>query len=182
MPDGRDVALRLGIALGAQRFFHDVNYENRLVDSASEIYQFHDDRVRPAYYIHGTHSSTSSSSADTYISAGTMTTTSTAASDDDDDDDGDELQHIPPSSVGAIGTPSTHIERDESDLLPNGVFTELTYCYVPTCIDKNPCYSYSCPKREVCRTSLVLLQHVHVELTQVLATPQTTGAGAERTQ
>lgn len=29
----------------------------------------------------------------------------------------------------------------------NGVFTELTYCYSPTCWDNRPCYSPTCPKR-----------------------------------
>lgn len=42
-PQRRDIALRLGRALGAQRFFHDVNYESRLVDTFTEIYQFYDD-------------------------------------------------------------------------------------------------------------------------------------------
>ncbi|KAI9015687.1 hypothetical protein CLU79DRAFT_707318 [Phycomyces nitens] len=38
----RRLALGIGRALGAQRFFHDVNYESRLVDSTAEIYQFDD--------------------------------------------------------------------------------------------------------------------------------------------
>ena len=40
-------------------------------------------------------------------------------------------------------------ERDE---LPTGVITSLTRCYTVDCVDnKGPCYSYSCPKRNVRR-------------------------------
>ncbi|ESK83843.1 signal transducer [Moniliophthora roreri MCA 2997] len=31
--------------------------------------------------------------------------------------------------------------------LPTGVVTMLTGCYVPTCVDEEPCYAFSCPKR-----------------------------------
>lgn len=31
--------------------------------------------------------------------------------------------------------------------LPNGIITDLTHCYVPTCWDIKPCYSPTCPKR-----------------------------------
>ncbi|CAO3684803.1 unnamed protein product [Umbelopsis ramanniana] len=40
--NNRQQALRLGRALGAQKLFNDVSYEHRLLDSESEIYQFHD--------------------------------------------------------------------------------------------------------------------------------------------
>ncbi|GAA5806628.1 CNH domain-containing protein [Helicostylum pulchrum] len=36
----RNLALLLGRALDAQKFFHDVNYEHRLRDSSQELYQF----------------------------------------------------------------------------------------------------------------------------------------------
>lgn len=36
----RNLALLLGRALDAQKFFHDVTYDHRLRDSASELYQF----------------------------------------------------------------------------------------------------------------------------------------------
>jgi len=38
----RNLALLLGRALDAQKFFHDVTYEHRLRDSTSEMYQFRD--------------------------------------------------------------------------------------------------------------------------------------------
>ncbi|THU88754.1 Dbl homology domain-containing protein [Dendrothele bispora CBS 962.96] len=31
--------------------------------------------------------------------------------------------------------------------LPTGVITMLTKCYVPTCVDEDPCYAFDCPKR-----------------------------------
>ncbi|KAI7850157.1 hypothetical protein BDC45DRAFT_519118 [Circinella umbellata] len=162
-PKNRNTALRLGRALGAQRFFHDVNYENRLIDTDTEIYQFYDDNE---YY--SSHSDTSSA----ILSAGTMTTASSNISDlssvtmlrdadaiaaavvagtttnvnfvrDDDDDiprvedDDDEHEH---AVTTATGIP-----------LPNGIFTDLTHCYVPTCIGRKPCYSFACPKREKLR-------------------------------
>jgi hypothetical protein len=44
----RNLALLLGRALDAQKFFHDVNYEYRLRDSTTELYQFRDPiNVRP---------------------------------------------------------------------------------------------------------------------------------------
>ncbi|KAI9248319.1 CNH domain-containing protein [Phascolomyces articulosus] len=39
----RNLALLLGRALDAQKFFHDVNYEHRLRDSRHELYQFNSD-------------------------------------------------------------------------------------------------------------------------------------------
>ncbi|KAI7896137.1 CNH domain-containing protein [Mucor mucedo] len=41
----RNLALLLGRALDAQKFFHDVNYEHRLRDSSQELYQFKEDHL-----------------------------------------------------------------------------------------------------------------------------------------
>lgn len=41
----RNLALLLGRALDAQKFFHDVTYDHRLRDSVHELYQFRDPRV-----------------------------------------------------------------------------------------------------------------------------------------
>lgn len=35
----------------------------------------------------------------------------------------------------------------EYNNIPNGIVTDLTHCYVPTCWDVKPCYSPICPKR-----------------------------------
>ncbi|CDH56451.1 rho guanyl nucleotide exchange factor [Lichtheimia corymbifera JMRC:FSU:9682] len=118
----RDIALRLGRALGAQRFFHDVNYESRLVDTFTEIYQFYDDND---YF--GTSSSDSS-----VIVSTTGTEDSIEATTPEYDSSMEQQQH----------------QQQQPSTLPNGVFTDLTYCYVPTCVGKKPCYSHTCPKRE----------------------------------
>jgi hypothetical protein len=41
----RNLALLLGRALDAQKFFHDVTYDNRLRDSQNEVYQFNEDET-----------------------------------------------------------------------------------------------------------------------------------------
>ncbi|KAF9026277.1 Dbl homology domain-containing protein [Hymenopellis radicata] len=47
-----------------------------------------------------------------------------------------------------------------SEELPTGVVTMLTKCYVATCVDETPCYSYSCPRRG---TSILGPVHAPVE-------------------
>lgn len=47
-----------------------------------------------------------------------------------------------------------------SEELPTGVVTMLTKCYVATCVDEAPCYSYSCPRRG---TSILGPAHAPVE-------------------
>ena len=37
--------------------------------------------------------------------------------------------------------------RTEQEELPTGVFPMLTKCYSPLCVDSNPCYAYTCPRR-----------------------------------
>ncbi|KAF9269288.1 Dbl homology domain-containing protein [Marasmius fiardii PR-910] len=51
-----------------------------------------------------------------------------------------------PESAGPSSSsgPSGSHDREE---LPTGVVTMLTSCYVPTCVDDEPCYAYCCPKR-----------------------------------
>ncbi|KAL6309388.1 Dbl-like domain-containing protein [Sparassis latifolia] len=43
------------------------------------------------------------------------------------------------------GASDARLEREE---LPTAVVTLLTKCYVPSCDDENPCYSYACPRRD----------------------------------
>ncbi|KAI8142369.1 hypothetical protein BJV82DRAFT_516682 [Fennellomyces sp. T-0311] len=144
----RDLALRIGRALGAQRFFHDVNYESRLIDTDAEIYQFYDEND---YFSSNSSDDTSS----VIVSAGTMTTASSNMSDLSSVTmlrDGDAI-----AAAAAAGR--TDIEDDDDEEaetwttapaagLPTGVFTELTQCYVPLCSTRpGPCYSAVCPKR-----------------------------------
>ncbi|KAI5795885.1 CNH domain-containing protein [Pyronema domesticum] len=49
----RNLALLLGRALDAQKFFHDVTYEHRLRDSMHEVYQFKDGLVDEAHEVNG---------------------------------------------------------------------------------------------------------------------------------
>ena len=42
------------------------------------------------------------------------------------------------------GGSDTRIEMEE---LPTGVVTYLTKCYTPCCVDGQPCYAFSCPRR-----------------------------------
>ena len=42
------------------------------------------------------------------------------------------------------GGSDAQIEMEE---LPTGVVTHLTKCYTPCCVDGQPCYAYSCPRR-----------------------------------
>jgi len=49
----RNLALLLGRALDAQKFFHDVTYEHRLRDSSCEVYQFKDGLVDEAHEVNG---------------------------------------------------------------------------------------------------------------------------------
>ncbi|KAG7094229.1 hypothetical protein E1B28_007835 [Marasmius oreades] len=53
----------------------------------------------------------------------------------------DDSEGAGPSSSSG---PSGSHDREE---LPTGVVTMLTGCYVPTCVDEEPCYAYCCPKR-----------------------------------
>ncbi|KAG2217206.1 hypothetical protein INT45_011644, partial [Circinella minor] len=67
------------------------------------------------------------------------------------------MTHLPdpaPSTAGRSRAPkitiTTKVEPTPAtdDEFPNGIYTELTFCYSPTCIyDDKPCYSYYCPKR-----------------------------------
>ncbi len=49
-------------------------------------------------------------------------------------------------------------ERSE---LPTGVITFLTKCYVSSCLDETPCYSYACPKRKSVRPYSVRCLQTH---------------------
>lgn len=37
----------------------------------------------------------------------------------------------------------------QSSELPNGIYTDLTDCYSPTCTNDNMCYSWSCIRKKV---------------------------------
>ena len=151
----RNLALLLGRALDAQKFFHDVTYDHRLRDSPAELYQF---RTKLSPFVSG----------ELQTNFG------------DKEDDGDlkpERPALKPedsrasggSGLSGQGSNDSHgdtQERDASPIteipephgrqgsesidevpLPSGVFTLLTDCYSPTCTRDQLCYSIACPRR-----------------------------------
>ncbi|PWN48476.1 CNH-domain-containing protein [Violaceomyces palustris] len=155
----RNLALLLGRALDAQKFFHDVTYDHRLRDSPNEIYQFrvtipntfsnedavYDERADPAYaqqkLLPGTGSQSRENSATSLVphssasSAASIRTTANGS-----------------ARTGLATTPATSVHQnqgdlEEEDMLPTGVFTLLTDCYSPTCTRDKLCYSIACPRR-----------------------------------
>ncbi|PWY97663.1 CNH-domain-containing protein [Testicularia cyperi] len=162
----RNLALLLGRALDAQKFFHDVTYDHRLRDSAHEIYQFKvrvptsgfaaevagafDDERRSSVPIPSRGNSANSFGPHSSISS--LTSASKPAGADS------------ARSTTAATTPATSIyngnqansgfehavaddDDDDDDALPTGVFTLLTDCYSPTCSRDRLCYSIACPRR-----------------------------------
>lgn len=146
----RNLALLLGRALDAQKFFHDVTYDHRLRDSAAELYQL---RTKLSPFVSGE---------------------LVAAHVDLDDDDMEGKSPVQSKSVGLRGVSvastghgsSDSHEKDSSPVtgapeprpsqgtesideipLPSGVFTLLTDCYSPTCTRDQLCYSIACPRR-----------------------------------
>jgi hypothetical protein len=127
----RNLALLLGRALDAQKFFHDVTYDHRLRDSPAELYKFR-------------------MAVSTPFSSGEMV--------DDADGTGKPL---PPPPKGDVSRTASRTDQvvpvrkeslkalgsDELVPLPTGVFTLLTDCYSPTCSRDQLCYSIACPRR-----------------------------------
>jgi hypothetical protein len=143
----RNLALLLGRALDAQKFFHDVTYDHRLRDSAAELYQF---RTKLSPFVSGE--------------------LATAVVDLDNDDPegkfpvqgksdgsrgvsmvstghGSSDSHEKDSSPVAGGPEPQGTESIDEIPLPSGIFTLLTDCYSPTCTRDQLCYSIACPRR-----------------------------------
>ncbi|GAA6046552.1 hypothetical protein JCM3770_006205 [Rhodotorula araucariae] len=144
----RNLALLLGRALDAQKFFHDVTYAHRLRDSPNEIYQFKarlaspflssedlvpGDHQQVAQHPHAPHSAAAAAQAAGQVRhsgasydprRGSTATTAAIA-----------------GALGALGA------EDDDSPLPSGVFTLLTDCYSPTCTRDRLCYSIACPRR-----------------------------------
>lgn len=116
----RNLALLLGRALDAQKFFHDVNYEHRLRDSVHEMYQFQE---RVNMQIPG-----SPYGEDEMSPAGGLP---------------DDIEVYSEVSTTTL----MHFPTGPDETLPNGVFTILTECYSPTCSRDTLCYSALCPRR-----------------------------------
>ncbi|GAA5915934.1 hypothetical protein JCM6882_000184 [Rhodosporidiobolus microsporus] len=163
----RNLALLLGRALDAQKFFHDVTYDHRLRDSPNEVYQFReriaaslpflqDDPLVPPLDQQGAGVGATAqgphppgSAAARAQAAGQMQAQAQAAQGGGASSPSSTLdprRGSLPSSVhaGAGGDAAAATEEDE---LPSGVFTLLTDCYSPTCTRDRLCYSIACPRR-----------------------------------
>ncbi|KAJ7804556.1 CNH-domain-containing protein [Mycena olivaceomarginata] len=115
----RNLALLLGRALDAQKFFHDVTYDHRLRDSVVELYQFRTKLPSP-------------------FGSGELAVVGGGGAKSPDSMDG-------PVGLDA-GVGKAAAEEDEAPL-PSGVFTLLADCYSPTCSRDQLCYSIACPRR-----------------------------------
>lgn len=163
-PD-RNLALLLGRALDAQKFFHDVTYDHRLRDSSSELYQFKQKLMLPGapfadggFPLAGTPPGEddgsgsihdlSAASISTSISPLTTIPTSAGSSDahqgnlNRSNTGRTSQDHLSPASMA---TALAGLDGEEG--LPSGVFTLLLDCYSPTCSNTSLCYSIACPRR-----------------------------------
>jgi len=125
----RNLALLLGRALDAQKFFHDVTYDHRLRDSPNELYQF---RER----LHGASPFGADASNAALVHQGSQ-----ASSYNPYASNQGQNRHLmrPPSPTDTM--------LSEDSAAPVGVFTLLTDCYSPTCTRDRLCYSIACPRR-----------------------------------
>lgn len=174
-PD-RNLALLLGRALDAQKFFHDVSYEHRLRDNPTEIYQFKE-RLTAPFIQDGVNDSPSSehvglaraSSSGSGLGrrpplapftpdSGPLTTSDSSSSffaSSSGATPGASSTNLTPGSprMSKIQSGSSipgvldEASEDSDDDLPVGVFTLLTDCYSPTCSRESLCYSINCPRR-----------------------------------
>ncbi|WOO79274.1 Rho1 guanine nucleotide exchange factor 1 [Vanrija pseudolonga] len=145
-PD-RNLALLLGRALDAQKFFHDVTYAHRLRDTPNEIYQFKERLVAP--FVND--SAIMDSPGSEHIGLTRPPSSSSGTAPTARKQIGYDALLDSPVLQTTKATPvpgGTPLESDDSeDDLPNGVFTLLTECYSPTCSREQLCYSINCPRR-----------------------------------
>ncbi|TFK51833.1 CNH-domain-containing protein [Heliocybe sulcata] len=136
----RNLALLLGRALDAQKFFHDVTYDHRLRDNPNELYQFRSKLPSPF---------TSGELAN--VDENGIQDDAHANGKRNGAENGDGSPPPPSPTTPFPGTPQIRPQSDsdssEEPLLPSGVFTLLTDCYSPTCSRDQLCYSIACPRR-----------------------------------
>ncbi|WFD35870.1 RHO1 GDP-GTP exchange protein 2 [Malassezia cuniculi] len=173
----RNLALLLGRALDAQKFFHDVTYDHRLRDSPNELYQFRDPRVAGPGLPPGTgmpsdtHETESSFTTSTHDEIYKMTDgIHGLAITKDDISYADANSDSPPVTSGQL--------HNEHTFYPTGVFTLLTSCYSPTCARDRVCYSIACPRRleQQARTN-ALSHHALVSASNTDTLADTSNAG-----
>lgn len=160
----RNLALLLGRALDAQKFFHAVTYDHRLRDSSNDLYQFR--TKMPSPFTSGElvdldgeslRESIVRAPAHPLLNDGKngeatvllkdSPTHSVESGVEKGQRDGDGSPS-PPDSVVAPATRPRQGSISSDDIpLPTGVFTLLTDCYSPTCSRDQLCYSIACPRR-----------------------------------
>ena len=142
----RNLALLLGRALDAQKYFHAVTYDHRLRDSPSDVYQF---RTRVGSPFHS--GELSQPPVTSPRSQGTSTPTPDARTDTGSPSNEASNESDPGKHQDATVVPGSDADADAAEdvisLLPTGVFTLLTDCYSPTCCRDRLCYSITCPRR-----------------------------------
>jgi RHO1 GDP-GTP exchange protein 1/2 len=142
----RNLALLLGRALDAQKYFHAVTYDHRLRDSVSDVYQFrtrvgspfHSGELSPPAVTSPSTQGTSTPTPDARRELGVTRDTGSPSNESDPGKQPDTSTSLPTDTL-----------EDAADdvLLPTGVFTLLTDCYSPTCSRDRLCYSITCPRR-----------------------------------
>lgn len=155
----RNLALLLGRALDAQKFFHDVTYDHRLRDSPVEIYRFKerlsgpflssDDLAVPeehqqlAQHPHAPGSAAAHAQAVGEAQGGGGGHGRTPSYGYSSSNSHAPYPHAQPRPLSAAET----LGSVDDSPLPSGVFTLLTDCYSPTCTRDRLCYSIACPRR-----------------------------------
>ena len=151
----RNLALLLGRALDAQKFFHDVTYDHRLRDSANELYQFQ--TKLPSPFVSGEFQNGDGNSehdadlkgiaaqlspySSTEVTVGFIDSARILSWFSNRAQERDDLSLTPQTRPRQGSVTSDDIP------LPSGVFTLLTDCYSPTCSRDHLCYSIACPRR-----------------------------------
>ena len=163
----RNLALLLGRALDAQKFFHAVTYDHRLRDSSHDLYQF---RTKlPSPFVSGELAVGIPPEHEELLKAlgapqpliggadsdegGTTSKESPSPSAEDDSDKGKSgragagSREGSPAPASPVTRPRAGSVSSDDVPFPTGVFTLLTDCYSPTCTRDRLCYSIACPRR-----------------------------------
>ncbi|KAI0832106.1 CNH-domain-containing protein [Trametes gibbosa] len=160
----RNLALLLGRALDAQKFFHAVTYDHRLRDSSHDLYQFRTKLPSPfvsgelTTHVPHEHEELLKALGQPLINGGSggdiadKESPSPSAEDQDESEkkDSSRPDSPTPSFPGAsspVTRPRAGSVSSDDVPLPTGVFTLLTDCYSPTCTRDQLCYSIACPRR-----------------------------------
>ena len=157
----RNLALLLGRALDAQKFFHAVTYDHRLRDSSHDLYQFRTKLPSPfvsgelANIPHGQEHEELLKALGTPqpliggADGGDKDKSPSPSAEDDGDkkDSSRPTSPVPSVTASPVTRPRAGSIGSDDVPLPTGVFTLLTDCYSPTCTRDQLCYSIACPRR-----------------------------------